>query len=78
MQNSKITPLLCANINARATQCAFLYFRQESSADQEEVSRLHAAMCETVPVEKLQERRIWRDRRLAALAKLKRDMDKTE
>lgn len=32
-------------------------------------------MCEQIPVEKLAERRDWRNKRLAALAKLKQDMD---
>ena len=50
--------------------------RQESEADKEEVRALQAAMIKTVPMEKLNERRVWRDKRLAALAKLKRDMDK--
>jgi len=31
-----------------------------------------------VPLESLGERRVWRDKRLAALAKLKRDMAKQE
>ena len=50
--------------------------RQESEADREEVRALQEAMIKTVPMEKLNERRDWRDKRLAALAKLKRDMDK--
>lgn len=36
--------------------------------------KIHNAMCERVPIEKLGERRKWRDDRLIALAKLKRDM----
>ena len=51
-------------------------FRQESDADKAEAASLHAAMIQTVPIEKLGERRVWRDKRLAALAKLKRDMDR--
>lgn len=51
-------------------------FRQESAADKAEAASLHAAMIQTVPMEKLGERRVWRDKRLAALAKLKRDMDR--
>jgi len=51
-------------------------WKQESEADKEEVRALQAAMIKTVPMEKLNERRVWRDKRLAALAKLKRDMDK--
>jgi len=51
-------------------------WKQESEADKEEVRALQAAMIKTVPIEKLNERRVWRDKRLAALAKLKRDMDK--
>ena len=50
--------------------------RQESEVDKDEVRALQAAMIKTVPMEKLNERRGWRDKRLAALAKLKRDMDK--
>ena len=50
--------------------------RQESEADREEVRALQEAMIKTVPMEELNERRVWRDKRLAALAKLKRDMDK--
>ena len=50
--------------------------RQESEADREEVRALQEAMIKTVPMEKLNERRVWRDKRLAALAKLKREMDK--
>ena len=50
--------------------------RQESEVDKDEVRALQAAMIKTVPMEKLNERRVWRDKRLAALAKLKRDMDK--
>jgi len=51
-------------------------WKQESQADKEEVRALQAAMIRTVPMEKLNERRVWRDKRLAALAKLKRDMDR--
>ena len=51
-------------------------FRQESDADKAEAASLHAAMIQTVPMEQLGERRVWRDKRLAALAKLKRDMDR--
>jgi len=51
-------------------------WKQASEMDKEEVKALHEAMCTTVPLEKLGERRVWRDKRLAALAKLKRDMDK--
>jgi len=53
-------------------------WKQASEADRAEVAELHATMCATVPLEKLDERRLWRDKRLAALAKLKRDMDKAE
>ena len=35
-------------------------------------------MVKDIPVEELYKRRVWRDKRLAALAKLKRDMDKEE
>jgi len=53
-------------------------WKQESSEDKAEVARLHEAMCQTIPVEELNSRRIWRDKRLAALAKLKREMDREE
>ncbi len=55
----------------------FILFRQESEADRAEVAALHAALCETVPLEKLYERRVWRDKGLAALGKLKRDLAKS-
>jgi len=51
---------------------------QTSEADRKEVAALEATMIETVPLESLYERRVWRDRRLAALAKLKRDMAKAD
>jgi hypothetical protein len=35
-------------------------------------------MCQTIPLTSLPERRIWRDKRLAALAKLKRELEKAE
>jgi hypothetical protein len=54
------------------------YCRQESEADKAEVARLEAAMCQTIPLSSLPERRTWRDKRLAALAKLKRELDKAE
>jgi len=53
-------------------------WKQESQADRDEVASLHAKMSKDIPQEKLYERRVWRDKRLAALAKLKRDMDKAE
>jgi len=53
-------------------------WRQESVEDRREVESLHRAMCQTIPEDKLTDRRIWRDRRLAQLAKLKREMDKAE
>ena len=53
-------------------------YRQESAEDKAEVARLESAMCEKIPLASLQERRTWRDKRLAALAKLKRDLDKAE
>ena len=55
-----------------------LSLRQETEADKAEVASLEAAMCSTVPLESLGERRVWRDKRLAALAKLKRDMARQE
>jgi len=51
-------------------------WKQETESDKKEVKTLEELMCSTVPLEKLGERRVWRDKRLAALAKLKRDMDK--
>jgi len=51
-------------------------WKQATEMDKAEVKALHEAMITTVPLEKLGERRVWRDKRLAALAKLKRDMDK--
>jgi len=53
-------------------------WKQESAADRAEVASLHEKMCRDIPTDKLYERRVWRDKRLAALAKLKRDMDKAE
>ena len=47
-------------------------------ADKAEVAALEKAMTQTIPLEKLGERRVWRDKRLAALAKLKRDMAREE
>ena len=47
-------------------------------ADKAEVAALEKAMIQTIPLEKLGERRVWRDKRLAALAKLKRDMAREE
>lgn len=35
---------------------------------------IHKQLCEKVPVEKVEERRKWRDERLACLAKLKKTM----
>ena len=51
-------------------------FRQDTESDKSEVKSLHESMCSVIPLDKLGERRVWRDKRLAALAKLKRDMDK--
>ena len=42
------------------------------------MAALEKAMIQTIPLEKLGERRVWRDKRLAALAKLKRDMAREE
>ena len=42
------------------------------------MAALETAMTQTIPLEKLGERRVWRDKRLAALAKLKRDMAREE
>jgi len=53
-------------------------WKQETEADKAEVAALEATMCSTVPLKELYKRRVWRDKRLAALAKLKRDMDREE
>ena len=53
-------------------------FRQETEADKAEVKALEETMVKEIPVEDLYKRRVWRDKRLAALAKLKRDMDREE
>jgi len=53
-------------------------WKQESEADKAEASSLHETMCQVVPLDQLNQRRVWRDKRLAALAKLKREMDKAE
>ena len=42
------------------------------------VDKLFEQLCGMVPVEEIAERKQWRDRRLAALAKLKVDMDKQD
>ena len=39
---------------------------------------LEDTMIKDIPVEELYKRRVWRDKRLAALAKLKRDLDREE
>lgn len=49
-------------------------WRQESSEDKATIAKIHAMMCETVGESELNARRLWRDQRLAALAKLKRNM----
>jgi hypothetical protein len=56
----------------------FYSSRQESEADRAEVARLHEEMCAKIPLDALYARRVWRDKRLAALAKLKRELDKAE
>ena len=53
-------------------------FRQETEADKAEVKALEETMVKEIPVEDLYKRRVWRDKRLAALVKLKRDMDREE
>ncbi len=42
------------------------------------MARLHEEMCKKIPLDALYARRVWRDKRLAALAKLKRELDKAE
>ncbi|XP_076317411.1 beta Hydroxy acid dehydrogenase 1 [Tachypleus tridentatus] len=42
------------------------------------VDKIHEELCKKVPVDRLQDRRIWRDKRLAALSMLKKDMDSKE
>eukprot|EP00088_Acartia_fossae_P046074 TRINITY_DN49692_c0_g1_i1.p1 TRINITY_DN49692_c0_g1~~TRINITY_DN49692_c0_g1_i1.p1 ORF type:complete len:101 (-),score=34.01 TRINITY_DN49692_c0_g1_i1:116-418(-) len=49
-------------------------WKQENDEDKKFVGDLEAMMCSTVPLEELNTRRLWRDKRLAALAKLKRNM----
>jgi len=49
-------------------------WRQESCEDKATIAKIHAMMCETVGESELGARRLWRDQRLAALAKLKRNM----
>ena len=56
----------------------WLYCRQETEADKAEVASLEATMMKEIPAEELYKRRVWRDKRLAALSKLKRDMDREE
>lgn len=53
-------------------------WRQQTEEDKKDTANLHASMCATVPLEELDSRRVWRDKRLAALAKLKRDMERSE
>lgn len=53
-------------------------WKQATPADKAEVAALHASMSADIPQDKLYERRVWRDKRLAALSKLKRDMDKAQ
>jgi len=50
-------------------------WRQKSSEDKATIAKIHSMMCETVAESELNTRRLWRDQRLAALAKLKRDMN---
>jgi len=49
-------------------------WRQESEDDKSTVAKIHSLMCDTVPLQDLNTRRLWRDQRLAALAKLKKQM----
>jgi len=53
-------------------------WKQETEKDKEEVRQLEEMMTKMIPLEDLYTRRVWRDKRLAALAKLKRDMEKQE
>jgi len=53
-------------------------WKQETEADKAEVASLHESMIKDIPIEDLYKRRVWRDKRLAALAKLKRDLDREE
>ena len=52
----------------------YYLYRQESCEDKATIAKIHAMMCETVGESELGARRLWRDQRLAALAKLKRNM----
>jgi len=49
-------------------------WKQESDEDKATVAKINSMMCTTVPESELYNRRLWRDQRLAALAKLKRSM----
>jgi len=53
-------------------------WKQETEADKAEVRDLEETMTKVIPLEDLYKRRVWRDKRLAALAKLKKDLDKEE
>merc|ERR1712142_22931 len=53
-------------------------WKQETEEDKAEVRAVEEAMTKEIPLEELYKRRVWRDKRLAALAKLKRDMEKEE
>merc|ERR1712106_715780 len=53
-------------------------WKQETEKDKAEVKALEDTMIKDIPVEELYKRRVWRDKRLAALAKLKRDLDREE
>jgi len=53
-------------------------WKQETEADKAEVRAVEETMIKEIPLEELYKRRVWRDKRLAALAKLKRDMEREE
>ncbi|XP_077863574.1 lambda-crystallin-like isoform X2 [Saccoglossus kowalevskii] len=42
------------------------------------VDKMQEEICESIPLDKLAERRQWRDKRLIALAKLKKEMDEAD
>jgi len=53
-------------------------WKQETDSEKAEVASLAASLESSFPLSELGERRLWRDRRLAALSKLKRDMASQE
>lgn len=84
MRYAFLGPLETAHLNAQGTQEYFEKyasgiirvsntFKGIPSYDKNTVDKVHEALSSKMPVEKLQDWRKWRDTRLAALSKLKRD-----